>query len=273
MFVELRGCHLESAIRDFQDAIAIDPANARPYAALAQVYSASVPYYRAPAVAAPLAKQAAQTALKLDPTLASAHVTLGDAYLFFDWDWADADVEYRRALDLNPNSPDAQLGYSNYLSTLGRHNEAVSHARQAYLFDPMAVESRNEALWIHYFSGRLEETIEQADKTIELGPQAGLPYALLALAKADLGQQTEALRAAEQATKFAEDSPSVLATAASAMARAGQKARAKQVLDQALELAKSRYVCRFLVAGAYNDLGETEQAIASLELAYRQHST
>ncbi|HEX3323255.1 MAG TPA: winged helix-turn-helix domain-containing protein [Terriglobales bacterium] len=264
---------LESAIRNFQDAIAIDPANARPYAALAQVYSASVPYYRAPSEAGPLVKQAAQKAIQLDPALASAHVTLGDAYLFFDWNWAGADVEYRRALDLNPNSPDAQLGYSNYLSTQGRHNEAVSHARQAYLFDPMAVESRNEALWIHYFSGQLHETIEQANKTIELEPQAGLPYALRALAEADLGQRTEALHSAGQAEQFSEDSPSVLATAASAIARAGQHEKAKQLLNHALDLAQSRYVCRFLVAGAYNDLGETEQAISSLELAYRQHST
>jgi len=112
-----------------------------------------------------------------------------------------------------------------------------------------------------------------AQKTIELEPQAGLPYALLALAYADLGQRPEAIRAAEKGASFAGDSPSVVATAASALARAGQHARAKQLVEHALDLAKTRYVCRFIVAGAYADLGETERAFDSLELAFRQRST
>ena len=95
----------------------------------------------------------------------------------------------------------------------------------------------------------------------------------MALAYADLGHRPEAWRAAEQATQLAEDSPSVVATAASAMARAGQHARAKQLLEHALDLAKTRYVCRFIVAGAYADLGETERALDSLELGFRQRST
>jgi TolB-like protein/DNA-binding winged helix-turn-helix (wHTH) protein/Tfp pilus assembly protein PilF len=264
---------LQYALKDFQDAIAIDPQDAHAYAALAEVYRASAPYYSSPAVSVPLAKQAALKALELDPNLASAHVTLGDVHLLFDWDWNGADAEYQHALAINPSSPEAQLGYSNYLSTLGRHDEAVSHARQAYLVNPLALESRNETLWVYYFSGRLQETVEQAQKTIELEPQAGLPYALLALAYADLGHRPEAWRAAEQAAQFAEDSPSVVATAASAVARAGQHARAKQLLEHALDLAKTRYVCRFIVAGAYADLGETERAFDSLELAFRQRST
>jgi TolB-like protein/DNA-binding winged helix-turn-helix (wHTH) protein/Tfp pilus assembly protein PilF len=264
---------LQNAIRDFQDAIAIDPRSARLYAALAEVYSESVPYYSSPAAGMPLAKQAAQKALELDPNLASAHATLGDIHLLFDWDWKAAEAEYRRALEINPNSPQAQLGYTDYLSTLGRHDEAISHAEKVNLVDPLALDNRNEALWAYYFSGRLQETVEQAQKAIELEPQAGLPYALLALAYADLGQRQEALRAAEKAAQSAESSPSVLATVASALARAGQHDRAKQVLAHALELAKTRYVCRFLVACAYTDLGETEPAFDSLELAFRQRST
>ena len=103
---------IQNAIHDFQDAIAIDPQNAHLYAALAEGYTASVPYYSSPNVSIPLAKQAAQKALELDLNLASAHVTLGDAHLLSDWDWTGADAEYRCALDINPSSPEAQLGYS-----------------------------------------------------------------------------------------------------------------------------------------------------------------
>lgn len=271
---------LQNAIRDFQDAIAINPGAARLHAALAEVYSESVPYYSSPSEAMPLAKQAAQKALELDPNLANAHATLGDIHLLFDWDWKAAEAEYRRALEINPNSPQAQLGYTSYLSTLGRHDEAISHAEIVNRVDPLALDSRNEALWAYYFSGRLQETIEQARKAIELEPDAGLPYAMLALAAADLGQRDEALRSAEKATQSTESrpcislcSPSVFATAASALAHAGEHDRAKQVLEQALQLAKTRYVCRFLVAAAYSDLGETQRAFDSLDLAFRQRST
>jgi TolB-like protein/DNA-binding winged helix-turn-helix (wHTH) protein/Tfp pilus assembly protein PilF len=273
----------QSAIRDFQDAIAIDPRSARLYAALAEVYSESVPYYSSPSVAMPLAKQAAQKAIELDPNLASAHATLGDIHLLFDWDWKAAEAEYRTALEINPNSSQAQLGYTDYLSTLGRHDEAISHAEIVNHVDPLALDSRNEALWAYYFSGRLQETVEQARKAIELEPEAGLPYAMMALAAADLGQRAEAARAAEKAAQSGESmrnnvcatncSPTILATAASALARAGQHDRAKQVLEHALELAKTRYVCSFLVAAAYTDLGKTEQAFDSLDLAFRQRST
>ncbi len=273
----------QNAIRDFQDAIAIDPRSARLYAALAEAYGESVPYYNSPAEGMPLAKQAAQKALELDTNLASAHATLGDIHLLFDWDWKAAESEYRRALEINPNSPQAQLGYTSYLSTVGRHGEAISHAEIVSRVDPLALDSRNEALWVYYFSGRLQETVEQARKAIELEPDAGLPYAMMALAAADLGQRPEAVRAAEKAAHAAESmrnnvcatncSPTILATAASALARAGQHDQAKQVLEHALELAKTRYVCRFLIAAAYTDLGEKERAFDSLEAAFLQRST
>jgi len=263
----------EKAIQYFQDAIATEPKNARLYGALAEAYSASVPYYSPPSVAMPLAKQAARKALELDPNLSSAHATLGDAYLLYDWDWKAAEGEYRRALEINPSSPEAQLGYTNYLSTLGRHEKAVSHAQQVYLVDPLALDNRNEALWAYYFSGRTEETVAQAQKTIELEPQAGSGYAMLALAYSQqMGRRPETLQAAEDAARFS-DSPSVIVIAVSALARVGERDKAKQFLNRALELAKTHYVCRFLLAAAYADLGENEKALESLERGYREKST
>ena len=260
------------AVQYFRDAIAKDPNNARLYVALAEAYSALRTYYSSPQEVMPKAKEAVLVALKLDPNLASAHVALGDVSMIYDWDWTTAQAEYRRALELNPSMPEAQLGYADYLATLGRFDESISHIQQAYLADPLAIDSRAEALWTYYFSGRLKETVEQAKKTIELEPQAGLPYAMLALAYADIGEHHEAILAAENVISRP-DSPSVVATAASAMARAGDRAKAQQLLDQALALAKDRYICRFIVAGVYVDLGEREKAFESLEQGYRERST
>jgi len=229
-------------------------------------------YYSSPTEVMPRAKEAALRALELNPNLASARVKLGDVHLLFDWDWPAAEKEYRRALDLNPNLPEAQLGYATYLATLGRFDEAISRVQQAYLFDPLALESRNEALWIYYFSGRMPETVEQAQKTIELEPAAGLPYAMLALANANMGRRPETLRAAESAIRFA-DSPTVITSTASALAHVGEGGQARQLLGKALEMARERYVCRFIVAAAYTELGENEKAFESLGQAFLQRST
>jgi len=204
--------------------------------------------------------------------LAAARVTLVIGLLVYAWDWPAAEKEYRRALDINPNSPEAQLGYATYLATLGRFDEALSRVKQAYLFDPLALESRNEALWIYYFSGHMPETIQQCQKTTEIEPAAGLPYAVLAMAYAQMGQRLATVRAADNAMRFP-DSPSVITTAASALARVGESGQAKQFLGKALEIAKERYVCRFLVAATYTELGQKEKALDSLEQAFLQRST
>jgi len=260
------------AIQYFQEGIRKDPKDARLYAALAEAYDAVTTYYSSPAEVMPRAKEAALRAVELDPNLASAHVRLGYVRLFFDWDWPAAEAEYRRALEINPSLPEAQLGYANYLATLGHFDEAISRVQQAYLFDPLALESRNDALWIYYFSGRMPETVEQCQKTIELEPDAGLPHAMLALAHAQMGQRAETLRAAENAIRLA-NSPSVMTTTAAALARVGQRHEAKQLLSKALEQAKELYVCRFLVADAYVELGDTEKALESLEQGFLQRST
>ena len=261
------------AIAYFKEAIASDPGNARVHAALGQAYHAIVTYYSSPAEVMPLAREAAQRALALDPGLAAAHVTLGDVLLLFDWDWPAAEREYRRALEINPSLPSAQLGYATYLATLGRFDEAISRVQQAYLFDPLALGSRNEALWIYYYSGRMRDTVEQAQKTIELEPAAGFPYSMLALAYAHLGQRAEAFRAADDALRLSSNSPTIMTTTASALARIGQRNEARGLLSRALAMARERYVCNFIVAAAHMDLGDPQAAYSSLDEAYSQRST
>lgn len=263
---------INQGIEHFQEGITINPNDARLYSGMGEAYEALTTYYSSPTEVMPQVKAAAQQALQLDPKLASAHVLLGDVDLLYDWNWPAGEKEYRRALDINPSLPEAQLGYAAYLGTLGRFAEALSHVQQAYLSDPLAIDSRNDALWIYYFSGRMNETVEQCHKAIELAPAAGLPYAMLAMADAQLGKRAEVIQAAENAARLA-NSPSVIATAASALAQVGQRKHAQELLGQALAMAQKRYVCRFIVAAAYEELGEKQRALDSLELGYAQRST
>src|SRR5260370_30821500 len=239
-----------------KEATALRRRHARLYAAMGAAYDAATTYYSSPAEVMPRAKEAALQAVTLDPKLGRALVVLGYVRLFYDWDWPAAEREYRRALEINRSLPEAQLGYANYLATLGHFDEAVSRVQQAYLFDPLALESRKEALWIYYFSGRMPETVEQAQKTIELEPDAGLPHAMLAMAYAQMGKRPETLQAAKNAIRLA-NSPSIITATAAALAHVGQSREAKQLLSEALEQAKERYVCPFLVADTYVELVDT----------------
>jgi TolB-like protein/DNA-binding winged helix-turn-helix (wHTH) protein len=215
---------VNKAIQYFQDGIAKSPKDARLYSALAKAYGAATTYYSSPFEVMPRAKEAASKAVELDPNFASAHVDLGYAHLFFDWDWPAAEREFRRALEINPSLPEAQLGYADYLGTLGRSDEALFRVQQAYLYDPLNVESRNEALWNYYFSGRMPETIDQCRKMIELEPAVGTPYSVLAMAYAQVGNRAETVRAADEVIRIG-NSASDLATVASALAQVGEKAR------------------------------------------------
>ena len=194
--------------------------------------------------------------------LAYHGVSLSDEHLFCGSQFISADF-LRERLQLLRKSQSVVLPF----------DEAIARVKQAYRFDPLALESRNEALWIYYFSGRFRETVEQSRRTIDLEPAAGLPYAMLALAHAGLGERAEAVRAAEVAARLAENSPTILVTTASALARAGQHVEARKLLGRGLALAKERFACRFNVAAADVDLGDTEQAFESLEQAYLQRST
>ncbi len=260
-----------NAIQYFQDAIAADPKDARVYAALSEAYFDMSTYYSSPTEVMPKSKDAILRALELDPNLATAHALLGDLHLFFDWDWSAAEKEYRKALEINPSLPEAHLGYANYLATLGRFDEAISNVHEAYTLDPLSPAGRHHGLWIYFFSGRFPETVEQGRQAAELEPESGVPYALLALAYAYMGNEPEAIRAVDRATQLS-NSPTVLSTSGSALARLGDAGRATTLLNAALAQARERYVCRFNVAAGYALLGKKDQAFESLEQAYLQRS-
>jgi eukaryotic-like serine/threonine-protein kinase len=262
---------IEKAIEYFEQTIRKDPRDARVQAALSEAYWAGSTYYVAPLDVMPKAKAAALRALELDDNLADAHVSLGNVLLFFDWDWPGSEKEFRRALALNPSLPDAQMGYADYLATLGKFDESISHVRQAYALDPISPSVRPEAIWIYFFSGRNQDLIEQCKKLIDLEPQSGIAYAFLAQAYAQAGRLDEAADAANHATSLAQ-TPVVLITTAAALARAARPEEARRLLNAGLAQATQRYVCRFNAAAAYVQLGEPERAFESLEAAFLQRS-
>lgn len=254
---------IEKAIKYFEQALALDPADALAYAGIADAYYDQSTILRAPLEVMPKAKAAAARAIELDDTLTEAHASLGYVKLTFDWDWPSAEREFRRSLELNPNLPRAHAGYAHYLLTLRRTEEASQELFRAQTIDPLMTVSHLSLEYLLFNARRYEEAIE-------FGKKAG-DDPVLAMSYAELGRSEDSIAAADRALKSVRN-PLFLAQTASAYAMAGKKDTARAMLGGIEAQARQRYICGFNVACVYATLGENEQAFAWLEKAYLARS-
>ena len=162
-------------IECFQEAIAKDPGYAVAYAGLADAYELlSIGFSSKPPVEyLAQAKAMALKALEMDDTLAEAHTSLAYARWLGDLDWAGAEREFKRALELKTSYVMAHEWYAEYLAALGRHDEAVAEIKRAQQLDPLAVPVNRAVGWVLYFGRRYDEAIEELRKTLAMNP--GLP--------------------------------------------------------------------------------------------------
>jgi serine/threonine protein kinase/tetratricopeptide (TPR) repeat protein len=253
----------EKAIKYFEQALALDPNDALAYAGLADAYYDESTFLRAPLEVMPKAKAAAARAIELDDTLAEAHASLGYVKLTFDWDWPDAEREFRRSLELNPNLPRAHAGYAHYLLVLRRTDEAIQELDRVQKIDPLFPQSHLGLPWLLFNARRYQAAIEAA--------QTNGDDRVLALSLAELGRPQEAIAAADRAVRSTPN-PIILAQVASAYAMAGEKEKARAMLGAIEAQARQRYICGFNVACVYAQLGDKESAFAWLEKAYLARS-
>jgi TolB-like protein/DNA-binding winged helix-turn-helix (wHTH) protein len=165
------------AVEYSQKAVAIDPEYAAGYAGLAEAYvNASYLGDAPPEKFMPLAEGAARQALKLDPSMGSAHVALGMIALTYRWDWEAAERELKQATRLDPNNADAYLVHANHLAALGRFDEAIAEIRHAQRLDPLSLWVNRDVGRMLFFARRYDEAIRQLDKTAEMHPDSSAIY-------------------------------------------------------------------------------------------------
>lgn len=162
---------LNTAIEYFQTAIKKDPNYALAYAGLADAYSLLSDYSGAlPEESYPKAKEAATKALELDDKLAEAHTSLAYVKMYYYWDWQGAESEFRQAIALNPNYASAHQWYAEYLTAMGRFDEALAETRRAKEIDPLSPIINAGEVWTLYFARRYDEAIERGREIAELNP-------------------------------------------------------------------------------------------------------
>jgi adenylate cyclase len=198
--------------------------------------------------------------LQLDPMLSDAHSALGFVLQDFDFDFAGAEKEFRRAIELNPNNSNARRSYAQLLAQLGRHEEAESEFKKALEIDPLSAIGN----WIYSFglfeARRYDDCIDQARKTLQLDPNFPAAYLSLSFAyhmKQDYAASVEAY------AKFCElcESTDVAAAARKAFSEHGWEGYLQAMIDQNVRPLLSSYIVAVYQAA----LHKTDAAIASLE--------
>jgi len=268
---------LKKGIEYFQQAIDKDPGYALAYASLADSYSALGGgwQYLPPSDSFPKAKAAAIKALQLDDTLAEAHAALAYA-AFFDWDWPSAEREFKRAIELNPNSALSHSRYAVYLETRGRFNESMAEAQRAQELDPLSPEIVSGLGLVYLSTRRYDESIAQFQKALDLHPNAPVIRASLAWAYAMKRMYPQALaefdKIADQDKAVAAENQFVASGLGWVYAVSGRRADALKIAKEFRHLSSHAYVDFYLFAGIYAGLADKDEAFRLLEKGYGEHS-
>jgi serine/threonine-protein kinase len=263
---------VRTSLRFFHQAITLDPEYAQAYGGLAEAYRAlAITGDVSPQETMPQAKAAALKAIALDPSLAEAHASLVFIHTWFDWDWAEAEREGKRAIELNPHSGIARIAYAQSLSDQGRHEEAIAEAARARELDPVSLIINTIEGSILFFAGHQDAAADRLQKTLELDPNFWIARLFLGKVYVERKEYPEAREEFEKARNFSHGNSETLAMIGYLAALAGDTPKAMSVLAELQTLTAQRYIPPHNVAVVYLGLGERDEALAWLEKAYQDH--
>jgi len=265
---------LKKAIEFFQQAIDKDPKYALAYAGLADSYGlyGFAQYAALPrGEAAPRAKAAALKALEIDDTLAEAHAALAAIHHRSTWDWASAEKEFKRAIQLNPNYAIAYQFYALLLASIGRQEEAIAAVKRAQELDPLSLII-NAALGRQlYWAREYDAASKQLQKTLEWDPKFSVAHYRLGQVYVQQGMYAEAIVEFNEARTLSRDNPFDLAGLAHAYAVSGAIGKAEKIVADLKELSSRRFVSPYDIAIIYSGLKDKDEAFRWLEKAYEEH--
>jgi TolB-like protein/Flp pilus assembly protein TadD len=261
------------SVTAFEEATRLDPVWAQAWAALARsrhwlASNGNKDLY-------PAAKAAALKALELDDSVAEAHGALAYILQSHEWAWADAEREYKRAIELNPSIGNSgHHGYGMLLSILGRHEEALAMFAKAEELDPLVLPLKGNAAAAALAARRYEEVLDRSRRLLEIDPKAAWVYALIGWARAGQERPEDALAAFRQAQALS-PGPGATASVACGLAITGRRAEAIRLVSSLVSSLSPRVEAAeklpgewLAVAGAYACLRDAPRALELLERAF-----
>jgi TolB-like protein/DNA-binding winged helix-turn-helix (wHTH) protein/Flp pilus assembly protein TadD len=263
---------LDRIIAAFQKAVVDDPNCSQPLAGLAHVYERGTNLgFLPPRATYAKAREAAEQAIKIDPSNPEPYVYLADAVLTVDYDWKGAQAEIQKALDLNANDPMAHEWNGVFLSIQGKHEAAIEEMRRAVELDPLNADRKVFLGKILQLAGQREEAEEEMKAALELDPASTIAHAALMMLYDEWGRQSDAV-GESSAIFFLEGKPEAADAVRSIYRKSGYEAakryRLKAQLAYLTRLREQRYVSAYAFASIHAQLGEKEEAVEWLQKSY-----
>ena len=265
---------LEKATARFENAVRLDPEFAQAHASLAIAYVFEGMWMGTsdPNKVLPLAISSAHRALDLDPSLADAHFALAKIHRL-NWQWDAAEQKFRRGRDLQPSNASGLISYANFLTAMGRFEEAIEIALEAVRLDPLGPIAHNELAFAYWMSGDVEESHRWFERSIDIDPdfrqtELVMPYFYL-----EIGQPDKALALLDKMRGNLDDYLSLdIGYAAITYADMGHRERATELLNYLLERKDSVEVRAFAIALAYYGLDDYDKTLDWLEQSHEERN-
>jgi serine/threonine-protein kinase len=279
----LRGLHsmsqrtpeaLKESIELFGQAVSKDQRYAPAYAGLADAYIFLGDYgIISPKQALDPAQNNVAKALFIDDNLAEAHTTLGHLKLYYYWDWKDAETQFKRAIDIEPNYAAAHQGLANYYGAQGRFGEAIAEINTALRYDPLS-PNLNQAKGFHlYLAGNYDDAIQQLETTVQSNPAFVPAHAVLGMAYLQKGNKGVALDEFRKSVELSNGSPAYLAQLGRGYAVAGNVAKAQEAIAELKGLGHRGFIPSYWLAIIYAALGDDKQALQFIGSAIEEHDS
>jgi len=261
----------EKGVVFFQQAVKMDPDFALAHAAIADAYNTLSFYgYLAPKSAFLTVNHAALQAIQTAPNSAEAHVALAINNFAFTWDWAVAEREFLRAIEINPSNPAFYHSFASFLLAMGRSSEATDNLKIALKLDPLSPLINTSMAYPFFFSRQYDQAINELQAAINLEPHFPLSYKILGDSYTEKGMYEEANAAYKKGIDLTGAHPIQLAYLGRSLALSGKRQEAIKIVHQLKMTSNSSYVSSTSFAVIYAGLGEVEQAMDSLEESYRE---
>jgi serine/threonine protein kinase/tetratricopeptide (TPR) repeat protein len=255
----------------YRQAIDRDPHDARAWAGLAQAIYGASSIYTAPNEAMPRSRDAAERAVAADSSCADAHAALGIAELVYDWNWAGAEREFRRAIALQPNNADAHWWLGHLLVARRRFDEGIVEGKRAQELDPLSSWMLASLGWHLLYAGRLGEAADTLESALRRFPEANTAHIFTGLLAEREGAHVRAVRELEQAVKLSTNNDD-LGQLGHVYGTAGRRADVLRIRDMLEARARSGFVPASSFAMLYSGLGDRNQTMKWIERQTADHS-
>jgi TolB-like protein/DNA-binding winged helix-turn-helix (wHTH) protein/Tfp pilus assembly protein PilF len=259
---------MNTAANYFQRAVQRDPQYAQAYVGLALAYQLLGSYeVLPPDKSYPLALRFANKALELDDTLSEAYSARANSECNYEFDWAGADRDYRRAIALEPNSAQAHHDYGEYFTVLGNSEGAIAELKIARELDPLSLPLFNAIGRMYREAHQYDEAVKQCEQSLVLDPNFSMGHWCLGqvyLAKRQYAEATSEMKRANELGT----TPLIVCDLGCIYAASGKKTEARAILHSLESKSQFNYVSPYLIASIYSQLGEKDEAFNWLEKAF-----